>query len=90
MFSPEDTICGFVAGLSGRSFADVQPGHTLLHDLGLKPHDLETLARLIENEYGVKPSADEMLGWKRMQDVTTFIRLNVQPTSCAPMEHPTR
>ena len=90
MFSPEDTICGFVAGLSGRSFADVQPGHTLLHDLGLKPHDLETLARLIENEYGVKPSADEMLGWKRMQDVTIFIRLNVQPASCAPTGHPIR
>ena len=36
MFSPEDTICGFVAGLSGRPIADVQPGHTLLDDLGLK------------------------------------------------------
>ena len=58
MFSPEDTICGFVAGLSGRPFADVQAGHTLLDDLGLKPHDLDTLARLIENEYGVKPSAE--------------------------------
>jgi hypothetical protein len=89
MFSPEDTICGFVAGLSGRSIADVQPGHTLLHDRGLKPHDRGTLARLIENEYGVKPTG-EMLGWERMQDVTTFIRLNIQPTSCAPKEHPTR
>ncbi|HZM09723.1 MAG TPA: hypothetical protein VFC15_05875 [Candidatus Limnocylindrales bacterium] len=90
MYSPEDTICGFVAGLSGRPIADVQPGNILLDDLGLKPHDLDTLARLIENEYGVKPSADEMLGWKRMQDVTIFIRLNVQPASCAPTGHPTR
>jgi len=90
MFSPEDTICGFVAGLTGRPIADVQPGQTLLDDLGLQPHDLDTLARLIENEYGVKPSAHEMLGWKRMQDVTTFIRPNVQPTSCAPAGHPTR
>ena len=90
MFSPEDTICGFVAGLSGRPFADVQAGHTLLDDLGLKPHDLDTLARLIENEYGVKPSADEMLGWKRMEDVTTFIRRNVMPTSCAPTGHRAR
>jgi acyl carrier protein len=90
MFSPEDTICGFVAGLSGRPIADVQPGQTLLDDLGLKPQELDSLARLIENEYGVKPSADERLGWKRMQDVTTFIRLNVQPTSCAPTGHPIR
>jgi acyl carrier protein len=90
MFSPEDTICGFVVGLSGRPLADVQPGNTLVDDLGLKPHDLDTLAWLIENEYGVKPSADEMSGWKRMQDVITFIRLNVQPTSCASTGHPTR
>ena len=90
MFSPEDTISGFVDGLIGRSTADLQPGQTRLHDLGLKPKDLDTLALLIESEYGMKPSADEMLGWKRMQDVTTFIRLNVEPTSCAPMEHPTR
>ena len=90
MFSPEDTICGFVACLSGRPFADVQLGNILLDDLGLKPHDLDTLARLIQNEYGVKPSADEILGWKRMQDVTTFIRVNVQPTSCAATGHPTR
>jgi acyl carrier protein len=90
MFSPEDTISGFVAGLSGRASADVQPGNTLLDDLGLTPHDLDRLARLIENEYGVKPSADEILGWKRMQDVTAFIRLKVHPTSCAPTGHPTR
>ena len=90
MFSPEDTICGFIAGLSGRPIADVQFGHTLLEDLGLKPHDFDTLARLIENEYGVNPSADEMVGWKRIQDVTTFIRLNVQSTSCGTMEHRTR
>jgi acyl carrier protein len=90
MFLPEDTICGFVDGLAGRPLGDVQPGQTLLDDLGLKPHDLDTLARLIENEYDVKPSADEMLGWKRMQDVTTFIRLNVRPTSCAPTGHPIR
>lgn len=90
MFSPEDTICGFVAGLTGRPLADVQPGHTLLDDLGLEPHDLATLARLIENEYGVEASADEILSWKRIQDVTGFVHLKVEPTSGAPMGHPTR
>ena len=88
MFSPEDTISGFVDGLIGRSTADLQPGQTRLHDLGLKPKDLDTLALLIESEYGMKPSADEMLGWKRMQDVTRFVRLNVHPTASAPQDHP--
>ena len=88
MFSPEDTISGFVDGLIGRSTADLQPGQTRLHDLGLKPKDLDTLALLIENEYGVKPSTNQILGWNRIKDVTRFVRLNVHPTASAPQDHP--
>ena len=88
MFSPEGTISGFVDLLVGRSTADLQPGQIRLHDLGLKPKDLDTLAVLIENEYGVKPSTNQILGWNPIQDLTRFLRLNVHPTASAPQDDP--
>lgn len=69
MFSPEDTVTGFVAGISGRVIDEVLPSSRLYSDLGVDAHAKELLARMVASEYGLMPSPLDVARWAKVQDV---------------------
>ncbi len=81
MFTVEETIRGFIAGISGRALNELRLESSLVTELDFQHDEFKLLLTMITAEYSLWIPYGDLLSWCTVRDVVCYVESHM-PVSC--------